>query len=191
LMKMLECSGGPRCIYHWVLQVGDTDLIIEVDHQTTNPDRIKIRINEQTVKKCHGSLAGTFPHEIKVLDRTLLFSYEPAQAYQFTLSVDGLPFEFLLLETRNDVISISHSLESYLDPQSARNMDKLSARTPSEEIKSERNEEDGDLEAGLLRLIEVNVSTLDEFKAVVAPLMPKGGQPIRSLEVYIGSLTVA
>ena len=46
-------------------------------------------------------------------------------------------------------------------------------------------------EVGLLRLIEVNVPTLEEFKTVLQSLLPVKDQAIKSLEVYIGSLTAA
>ena len=61
----------------------------------------------------------------------------------------------------------------------------------SEESKTDRDEEGIDQEEGLLRLIEVNVATLDEFKTVLQSLLPAKGQPIKSLEVYIGSLSAA
>ena len=61
----------------------------------------------------------------------------------------------------------------------------------SEESKTDRDEDGIEQEEGLLRLIEVNVATLDEFKTILQSLLPSKGQPIKSLEVYIGSLTAA
>ena len=44
------------------------------------------------------------------------------------------------------------------------------------------------VEAGIVRLVNISVRSLDEFKAIVNSLMPADGI-IRGLEVYIGKLT--
>ena len=70
-------------------------------------------------------------------------------------------------------------------------MAKLSSRPVSEESKTDRDEDQIEAEEGLLRLIEISVPSLDEFKATLQSLLPRDGKPIKSLEVYIGSLTAA
>ena len=108
-----------------------------------------------------------------------------------------MPFEYLIPELRNEIVSISDSISSYLDPQSARsklsfhfsmqsglisNLHILSLdfsyRSPTaEEAKSSESAADSPQrdETGLVRLVEINVATLDEFKAVVEDLMPTDG----------------
>ena len=65
-------------------------------------------------------VAENFPLKFIILDTTISFVYEQSQVNKFQLVVDGTPFDYLVAEMRSDVISISNSLESYLDPQSAR-----------------------------------------------------------------------
>ena len=70
-------------------------------------------------------VAENFPLKFIILDTTISFVYEQSQVNKFQLVVDGTPFDYLVAEMRSDVISISNSLESYLDPQSARSKSQI------------------------------------------------------------------
>ena len=61
----------------------------------------------------------------------------------------------------------------------------------AEEVKKEESSTGSQFidEPGMVRLIDTNVNSLEEFKAVVEPLLPKDGEQIRSVEVYLGSIT--
>jgi len=61
-----------------------------------------------------------FPWQIRLESLVLVFTHEPDLVQKFWLHVDGVPFEYLTEELRNDAITISSCLTSYLDPQSAR-----------------------------------------------------------------------
>lgn len=65
----------------------------------------------------------------------------------------------------------------------------LKSATKEEEAKSIANDSASHAEEDILRLIDVNASSLAEFKRIVKKLLPKGGKPVKSLEVYIGILT--
>lgn len=41
----------------------------------------------------------------------------------------------------------------------------------------------------MVRLIDTRASSLEEFKAIVEPLLPPDGGQIRSVEIYLGAIT--